>query len=302
MIQVFAICITPTVSLSTTIAMAHLREPKRQFGPVRAMGTIGWMVGCWIISAMGADASTLAGFTGAAVLMVLAGYTLFLPHTPPPPSARRLTIRERFGLDALSLFREGDHRRVFLTAALVMIPLAAFYPYTPPHLQAIGFERPSAWMSLGQTTEIIAMFTLGALLMRWRLKWILGIGLACGVARYVACAMNKPIWLLIGIGLHGATYTLFFTTAQIYVNERIDSAWRARAQALLTFMIGGLGHLLGYLGCGWWFGVCTQDGQTRWPVFWIFLAAMVGAVMVYFLSTYRGRTAKVPSRIHSELL
>jgi len=291
LIQVLALCTTPTVSLSTTIAMTRLQEPKRQFGRVRAMGTIGWMAGCWLISALDADASTLAGFTAAGLWLGLSLFTLLLPSVPPPTSAQHLTVRQRLGLDALSLLRLPDHRVVFLTAALLTVPLAAFYPYTPPHLQDVGFNRPSAWMSLGQTTEIVAMFTLGAMLTRWRLKWILGLGLGCGLLRYGFCAMNARGWLLAGVALHGVTYTLFFTTAQIYVNERVDSAWRARAQALLTLMVGGLGHLAGYLGCGWWFNLNASSTGMHWTLFWGGLATVIALVTVYFLAAYRGRMA-----------
>jgi MFS family permease len=146
-------------------------------------------------------------------------------------------------------------------------------------------------MSLGQTTEIIAMFGLGALLTRWRLKWILGIGLGFGVLRFTCCAMNEPVWLLVGVALHGVTYTLFFATAQIYVNERVDPAWRARGQALLTLLLAGVGHLFGYLGSGWWFNLNTSPAGTRWPLFWGGLAAVIVLVTGYFLAAYQGRVA-----------
>jgi nucleoside transporter len=290
-IQGFALCVTPTVSLSTTIAMSRLQDPKRQFGPIRAMGTIGWMVGCWIISALNADASTLAGITGAGLWLVLAAFTCLLPNVAPPASIQHLTIQQRLGLDALSLLRKTDHRVVFLTATLFTIPLAAFYPNTPPHLQELGFEHASAWMSLAQPMEVVAMFTLGAMLTRWRLKWILGMGLGFGVLRYVFCALNERGWLLAGVVLHGVTYTLFFTTAQIYVNERVDPAWRARAQALLTLLLAGAGNLIGYLACGWWFTLNTSQAGTDWPRYWGVLAGAVGAVMIYFLAAYRGKGA-----------
>ena len=35
--------------------------------------------------------------------------------------------------------------------------------------------------------------------------------------------------LLLGIFLHGASFVPVFITAQIYLNQRIDSAWRTRA-------------------------------------------------------------------------
>jgi hypothetical protein len=289
LIQIFSLCVSPTVGISTTIVMSRLDDARREFGPIRAMGTVGWVAGCLLISGLNADASTLAGFTGAALWLGLAGFTFLLPEVEPPKSTVHLTWHERLGLDGLKLLRNSDHRVVFLTACLAIIPLAAFYPYTPPHLRDLGLQRASAWMSLGQTTEIAAMFALGVLLTRWRLKWILLAGLLFGLLRSLLCAMNTKALLLMGIALHGLTYTLFYTTSQIYVNERVDAAWRARAQALLTLMTSGVGNLIGYLGCGWWFAVCAQPAGTRWPMFWGGLAAAMAAVLAYFLIAYHGR-------------
>jgi len=288
LIQIYALCVAPTSSLSTTIVMSQLAQPTRQFGPIRAMGTIGWMAGCWMISLLQADDSTLAGFSSAFMWLGLALYSLRLPEVPPPESAQHLTLRQRLGLDALALLRQSDHRVVFLTAALFSIPLAAFYPFTPPHLAAVGMAHPAAWMSLAQTTEILAMFSLAFIITRVRLKWILVAGLGIGLLRYLLCAGNGKLWLLAGIVLHGASYTLFFTTAQIYVNERMAPEWRARAQALLTLMINGVGNFIGYLGTGWWYKACTPGMATNWPLFWCGLAGAIGVVTLYFLITYRG--------------
>lgn len=74
-----------------------------------------------------------------------------------------------------------------------------------------------------------------------------------GVVRFALCALDGPGWLLAGISLHGCSFTLVFITAQIYLDERVDRAWRARAQALLSLMMSGVGSLLGYLGGGFWF-------------------------------------------------
>jgi nucleoside transporter len=289
LIQLYALCTSPTTSISTAVVLSTVRNPRREFGPVRAMGTIGWMAGCWLVSALNADASPVAGYIGAAGWLGLAAFTLLLPHVEPLASSEKLTWHERLGLDALTLLRLRDHRVVFLTTTLICIPIAAFYPFTPSALRDAGFTRPSAWMSLGQTTEIIAMFSLGALLARWRVKWILALGLSFAVLRFVFCAVNGKIWLLAGVAVHGANYALVFATAQIYVNERIDPAWRARAQALLSLLNGGVGNLVGYLGTGWWFAACTTNGVTHWPIFWSGLAAAGAAVLIYFLAAYRGR-------------
>jgi MFS family permease len=165
LIQVLSLFSAPTWSISTTIVLARLTDARREFGPIRAMGTLGWMAGCWIVSALKADTSPLAGYCGALTWLALAAFTLVLPVVAPPKSLDHLTLRQRFGLDALSLLKNHDHRVVFVTAALVTIPLAAFYPFAPVHLRDLGFQRTSAWMTLGQVTEIAAMLGLSTLLL-----------------------------------------------------------------------------------------------------------------------------------------
>ncbi len=288
LIQLHALCSSPTWSISNTIVLSRLRSSTREFGPIRAMATLGWMSGCWLVSALGADASTLAGYGGSIVWLLLAAFTFVLPQVAPPSGSEKLTIRQRLGLDALTLLRKKDNRVVFLTAALFAVPLAAFYPYTPPHLRETGLERTTAWMSAGQITEIIAMIGLSALLARWRLKWIIVAGLTLGVARFALCALDTQTWLLAGVALHGGSFTLVLITAQIYVDERVDRAWRARAQALMSLMISGAGNLTGYLGVGWWFAWCNRSGHTQWPLFWGVLALAVALVLVFFLIAYRG--------------
>jgi hypothetical protein len=208
-------------------------------------------------------------------------------------------VIQRLGLDALTLLKQPDTRVIFLTTALFAVPLAAFYPYTPPHLRELGFERTSAWMSLGHISEILAMFAMAGLLTRWRLKWILGVGLSFGVMRFALSAIDSPMALLAGISLHGCSFTLIFITAQIYLNERVDPAWRARAQALLTLMMSGVGNLTGYLGGGLWFRICTVNGDTRWPLFWGLLAGVVAAVFTYFLVAYHGRGSRPSAAVSS---
>jgi MFS family permease len=288
LIQLHALCSSPMFSIASTIVFARLEDAQKEFGPIRAMATLGWMTGCWVVSALGADTSPLAGYSGAVIWVMVAGFTFFLPELETPPSAVHLTWHERLGLDALTLLKNRDHRVVFITSSLFCIPLAGFYPYAPPHLRQLGLLHTSAWMTLGQVTEIIGMFSLGALLLRWRLKWILACGLGFGVLRFALSALNAKAWILAGVLLHGASYTLVSTTTQIYLNERVDAAWRARGQALLSLTNSGVGNLLGYLGTGWWFSTCTQSSATQWPLFWGGLAVAVALVMAYFLIAYHG--------------
>jgi len=289
LLQVYAITASPTTSLASAIVFSRLRDSQRQFGPLRAIATFGWMCGCWLISALNIDASPKVGYVVAITWFVLAAITLLLPNVAPPAGSP-MTFRQRMGWDALVLLKNHDHRVVFLTVALFCIPLAAFYPYTPAHLQQLGFQHTTALMSLGQITEIISMLCLAGLFARWRLKWIFAAGLSFGILRFVLCALNEKAWLLAGITVHGFSFTLVFVTAQIYLNERIESVWRARAQALLSLMTSGFGNLAGYLGAGYWLRASAGPSGTRWPLYWSGLAIAVAAVFLYFLIAYRGQS------------
>lgn len=289
LIQLYAFCSSPSWSIGSTIVFSRIADAKREFGPIRSMATIGWMAGCLLVSALGADQSTLSGYGAAAGWLAVSAVTFLLPAMAVPKSTERLTWTQRFGYDALALLRERDHRVVFLTTMLFSIAVAGFYPYAPQHLRELGWERTSAWMSLAQITEVPAMLWLGALLVRYRLKWILAAGVAVAVVRFAGGATNTSWGLMVNIVLHGASYTLVMITAQIYLDQRVDPAWRGRAQALMALLNGGVGNLVGYLGVGAWFSACASGGAARWPWFWGGLALVTAAVLAFFLAVYRGR-------------
>ena len=289
LIQLHAFCSAPIWSIASTIIFSRLDDAKKQFGPVRAVATVGWMSGCVFVSLIGADRSTLAGYAGAATWVAVSLFTFKLPELVIPKSLEALSWTQRLGLDALTLLKHPDHRVVFLTGALFTIPLAALYVYTPMHMQELGLVHTTAWMSVGQISEVVVMLSLGALIGRWRLKWILGCGLALGVVRYGLSSWATPPALIAGITLHGASFALVTITEQIYLDQRVDHAWRARAQALMALLNSGLGNMVGYLGSGLWFAHCSSEGRTQWPMFWGGLGVAMMAVLIFFLAMYRGR-------------
>ena len=293
LIQLQALLSVPTNSLSGSIVLARVANAHGQFGAIRAMGTAGWMAGCWIVSGLELDASentfALSGF----LWFVLAAYTLLLPvGFVQSSTSGRLTLRQRFGLDALTLLKEHDHRVIFITAALVAIPFAAFYPYTPMHMNDLGMLRTSAWMSLGQVIEVVIMFAIGSVMVEWKLKRVILVGLSTGLLRYFFYAMDGQIPLLLGVGLHGLAYTFTYISTQIYLAKRIAPQWRTRAQALLSLLVGGIGNLSGYLVTGTWLAICTSGSDVNWQQYWIGLSLLVLAVLIYFAMNYQGE--KVP--------
>jgi len=290
--QVQSLVYLPVWSIASSIIFSQLQDPKRQFGPLRAFATFGWMCGCWIISfVLGSDSSLMSGFTAAGLWVGVACLTKLLPDVTPADDGTHRTWWQILGLDALKLLRHRDHRIVFITAALYCIPLAAFYPYTPLQLTQHKVENVSAVMSLAQTTEIITMLLLAGVLTRFRLKWVFLSGILICVLRYALNALDQLPTILIGTTLHGFAFTLYFITTQIYLEERIDPKWRVRAQALLSLLMSGFGNLIGFIGGGWWYKVSEVGGHTDWARFWWGETALTAAVCVFFALAYRGRKA-----------
>ena len=289
MIQIYALCAAPTGSIITAIVFSRLRNSQREFGPIRAGATVGWMAGCWLVSALNADASTLAGFTSAATWLVLAAFTFLLPSVPPPKSAGHPTLLQRLGWDAFVLLKNHDHRTVFITVALFTIPLAAFYPFTPLHLQALGFKHVSAWMTLAQTTELVAMFALARTVsaLAVEMDFCHRAGIRCAAL----CALRAQRQGVVAGRHHHARFVLYAV-----FHHRPNLHKRAGG-----FRMAGAGA-----------GVDDADDQRRGQSHWLSQHRLVvrrvrasvrhpmviilghsggsrGGVMVYFLTAYHGR-------------
>ena len=282
LIQIQALCSSPTWSISSAIVLTRLKNSTREFGAIRAAATLGWMAGCWAVSAMGADSSPVAAYGAAAAWFLLVAVSLALPNHQAPAPMEKVSLWQRFGLDALHLLKDNKFRTVFVTVTIVSIPFSAFYPFTPRNLLDLGFEHPSAWMALGQVSEVIAMFSLARLMASKQLHWVIGLGLVFGVLRFLLCATNQPLGLLAGVSLHGCSFALVFVATQIYIDQTTDPAWRARSQALLSLMTGGIGNLAGYLAMGWWFNITNPSEQGWWTAFWIGTACLAALGLGYF--------------------
>jgi len=292
LIQLLQFVSAPTWGVTSMLVMAQLPNPSRQFGGLRVWGTYGWMLAGPVISwGLHADGSTTTGFISVVAWLGVAVFTFFLPKRPPEAARVPVQFKNLLGLETFSLLKDPQHRALFLTAGLFSIPLAAFYPYTPLHLQDLGLEDVSAFMSLGQITEVLAMYALAPLLVRCRLRTLFICAIGLGIARYGLFAMDAKWPVLAGVILHGVCFTLFFIPAQIYIEHRIPKELRFRAQALMTLLVSGFGNLFGYLGCGALKAWCTSGTQTQWPLYWGTLGCALVGVAVYFNAAYRGGPA-----------
>ena len=139
------------------------------------------------------------------------------------------------------------------------------------------------------------MLIMPLLFVRLGVTWMLAIGMAAWVLRYVLFAAGAPeaiFWTVAaGILLHGICYDFFFVTGQIYVDKKSTPAIRGQAQGFLVLVTYGVGMFIGAQIAGELFNVFLGDSHTlgleRWQDFWFIPAGFALVVLVFFVLTFR---------------
>lgn len=291
----------PTWGLLATVSLTHLSHGERQFPLVRVGATLGWVGGGLITSyLLRADTSPMAGYASA-VARLAAGLMAFgLPHTPPLGGGS--SWKSRLGLDAFRLLKQRDHCVFFVVTALFSIPLAAFYMYGPEFLKFLGDEHPTGTMTIAQVLEVGGMLALGSIMTRFRVKTVLLWALGLSVLRF-AMSANAGVtgaiqWHIAGVAFHGICYTLYFITAQVFLDRRVDPGMKGQAQGLLAMVSGGVGPLVGAVVCGRMRTHLVGDDGQGWTTFWAILTLMIALCFAIFAIFYQGRPRQENKATH----
>jgi nucleoside transporter len=295
---VHALLYVPTISVSNSIAFTHMKNAEKEFGLVRMGGTIGWILAAWPLffllegkTGVAATAAKANIFLVAGIAsLMLAAYSLMLPHTPP---------RRAAGGGGLAWVKAAkDLSKPFLLVLFVVTFLDAMI-HNGYFLLAGNFLGdknaagiPQQWimpvMSIGQVAEIATMALLGAVLARlgWKTTMILGIlGHAVRFAVFAFMPQNTAMIILVQV-LHGICYAFFFATLYIFIDAAFPKDVRSSAQSLFNLLVLGLGDL----AAKWVFiplqGQLTTDGVTDYRRLFLVPAGMALAAAVLLLVAF----------------
>jgi MFS family permease len=180
--------------------------------------------------------------------LVLAIFSLALPHTPPRPA--QLTGEKFAWLEAMKLLRVPFILVLFIVTFFDAAVHQCYFFWTPRFLESPGVDIPGNWvtpvMSIGQVAEIGTMVFLGYTLKKLGWRYIMVIGILGHAVRFSVFAfMPAPVPAIIVNLLHGICYAFFFATVYIFVDEFFPKDARSSAQGLFNFLILGLGPFVG---------------------------------------------------------
>lgn len=296
---VYMILFMPTLALVNSVSFKQMNRPDKEFANIRVWGTIGWIIAGFSIAWLAWEKEDALANTfrlAAAMSLVLGLFSFTLPNTPPPKANTKTTFGEIVGLDALGLLKDRNFLVFFLASLLICIPLAFYYQETNLFLNEIGVEGAAGKMAWGQVSETIFLFLMPFFFMRLGVKWMLLIGMAAWVLRYICFGYGDTgdgMWLLYaGIILHGICYDFFFVTGQIYTDERAGERIRSSAQGMITLATYGVGMLIGFWIAGLIAEKYATPGGHDWKTIWLIPAAIAGFVLLFFALLFSERKRK----------
>lgn len=210
----YSVLYMPTLSLTNSMAFAHLNNSDQEFPRIRVWGTIGWIAASWLFpmiwlqselefqalppffvgtevpdaTARLADTLKVSGI----LAYLYAGFCFLLPNTPPKKDGvEKLAFKKAFSL--LS-------HKSFAVLVAASLPIAVihqiYFMQTGPFFEnqlgmLVTYIAPA--MTVGQFAEIGFLALLGALLLRIGFKWTITIGALAYFSRYA-------IWGVISLG------------------------------------------------------------------------------------------------------
>lgn len=293
---------TPTIALTTSIAMQQMTNPEKQFPAIRVFGTIAWIVVVNIVGFMAVGdkvAIFQISMLASAVLGVLA---FFLPHTPPSVTGSA-SFAQIIGKDAFVLFKDRSFTIFFISSILICIPLSFYYAWANPSLtdaykSAFPAMDPDGFnienkMSLGQASEVIFMLLLPFAFQKFGVKKILIIGLLAWIVRFVFFGYgtaDTSVWMLYtAILLHGVCYDFFFVTGQIYTDLKAGDKIKSQAQGLISLATYGIGMFIGSIIAGKVKDLYSSGDPviTNWTNVWLVPAGIAAVVLLLFVLFFR---------------
>jgi PPP family 3-phenylpropionic acid transporter len=234
--------------LIDSLALALAREQRMEYGPVRSLGSVAYM----LASAATGRLLTAAGSALVPWLLAL-GYAIAAALAPLLPEAAVPRAAAR-PLAGLRLFLLPPFRLTVAASALIQGAHAAYYGFAPLFWRAQGYSDTLIGLLIaeGIVAEILLFARGRKLVERLGPAGLTACAATASLVRWSVTAMAPPLPVLAAVQLlHAATFAMQHLSAMLVLSRGIPPERAATAQSLHAALGMGAPTGLMMLLCGW---------------------------------------------------
>jgi len=296
----YSVLYFPSLMLTNSLAFTHLKDRDREFPFVRLFGTIGFVLPAfavevlWLRGLAGDELDHARGvvFLFAGVVgVVMALYSLTLPHTPPARQA------ESFAPGVvLGMLRRRDFAVLVGVSFFVALVHKFYFVWNSPFIKYVlagrgAYEQRIS--SIGQIFEVLVMAALGLMIKRIGFKWTFVAGATAYAARCLVFTLaieftdQFPIAITLtclGQALHGFCFACSLAAAFIFVDRRSPPDVRGSMQNFYGTFVLGLGLFVGGIVSGnvgeYFTSEALGEKVHNWQGIWLSCGALAAACVV----------------------
>ena len=307
----------PTVALTNSVSYSIIGQaggdPVRDYPSIRLFGTVGFICSMLAVNFIPVNGVRMQDSCSQLILsgflsLILCLYALTLPQCPTGGSAAERSLRDAFGLNAFSLFKQ-HHMAVFFAFCILMgtalqitngyanMFLSSFSS-NPAWADTFAVKNSNALLSLSQISETLCFLLVPLCMKRFGIKKVLLMSMAAWVLRFGLFGMGTPdmpgvLLFILSCILYGIAFDFYNIAGSLYVEQNVDKGIRASAQGLFMMMSNGVGATIGMMGAG-----CVMDRfvfkavQPDWSSAWFVFAGYMVVVTIMFSIFFKNNDLK----------
>lgn len=260
----------PTIALSNSINY-HILNDKgydvvKVFPSLRVWGTVGFIAAMWLTNLTGNKATEGQFYIAGVVAILLGGYALFLPPSPPQKLIdRNASMAEQLGLNAFKLFGKYKMALFFIFSMLLGAALQltnaygdvylSEFEFYPEYAKSLVVEKSTIIMSISQVSETLFILAIPFFLKKFGIKKVMLLSMFAWVLRFGLFAYGDPgtgLWMIIlSCIVYGMAFDFFNISGSLFVETTTEHKIRSSAQGLFMMMTNGFGAIIGSYAAGW---------------------------------------------------
>lgn len=302
----------PTLALSNSVSYTALNmaglDTVKAFPPIRVFGTVGFIVSMLLVDYTGFQNDYNQFFASAAWSVLLAVYSLSLPHCPVNKGGEKKSIVSALGFDAFKLFNQKRMAIFFIFSMLLGAALQISNGYANMFIGSFGsieeyagtfaVEHTNMLISLSQMSETLCILLIPFFLSRFGIKKVMLIAMFAWVFRFGFFAIGDPgvpgvFFFILSMVVYGVAFDFFNISGSLFVDNEVPESMRSSAQGLFMLMTNGLGASIGVIAAQEVVNYFTQD-QTYfagWPTAWYIFSGYALVIALLFAIVFKEKKA-----------